>query len=95
MQKIPLHIGNNKAEVRIEVCLTRSIHARIQTKLGNVTVVECHAPTNDAEEKSNNDFFARLQTVIADRKVKGGSKNSEGQEWNGAHKPRWPTKDIC
>ena len=64
-------------------------------QIGKCYSSRCHAPTNDAEEESKNGFFARLQTVIADRKAKGSSQTREGQEWNGAHKPRWPTKEIC
>ena len=53
-----------KALIEWEAVSARIITARFNAKARKVTVIQCYAPTNEAEEDTKNDFYDMLQQVI-------------------------------
>ena len=53
-----------KSLIEWESVSSRIITARFHTKVWKVTVIQCYAPTNEAEEECKTDFYERLQAVI-------------------------------
>ena len=44
---------------------SRIIVARFQSKIRNTTIIQCYAPTEDADENSKDEFYEQLQSTMA------------------------------
>ena len=55
-----------EALIRWEAVSSRIITAKFRTKMKNINidVVQCYAPTNDAEDEKKEEFYDRLQSVL-------------------------------
>ena len=74
----------------------RLITARFNSKFCKLTIIQCYAPTNEAEEDDKNDFYDQLQAVfdqvprhmilvIGDLKAKVGTDNANIEQVIGKH----------
>ena len=71
-----------QALVEWEPISSRIMTARFNSKGRKVTIIQCYAPTNAAEEEAKEEFYARLQTVIdkaptRDLKILMGDMNAK------------------
>ena len=48
----------------------RIITARFRTKIGGLQILQCYAPTNEANEEAKTDFYSQLQEAVDARKRK-------------------------
>ena len=76
---------------------SRIITARFHTKIGKATLIQCYAPTNEADDEVKTDFYERLQGVIdriarkdlilllGDFNAKVGSNNTSFETVMGKH----------
>ena len=69
---------------------SRIITAKFTTKKKDVrlNIIQCYAPTNDAEEEKKDDFYQQLQAVIDRRGTKDITilmGDFQRQDWNGQH----------
>jgi exonuclease III len=46
-----------KAMLEYEPVNIRIIRARFQAKLGKLTIIQCYAPTNEADDEEKTDFY--------------------------------------
>ena len=53
-----------KAMLEYEPVNKRIIRARFQAKLGKLTIIQCYAPTNEADDEEKTDFYLALQSEI-------------------------------
>ena len=88
-----------RALIGWEPVSSRIITAKFATKQKNIklSVIQCYAPTNDADEEKKDDFYHQLQTVLdrqgakditilmGDFNAKIGSDNTGYEEVMGAH----------
>jgi len=49
---------------------SRILHARFRTKIGKLLLIQCYAPTNEADDETKSNFYQRLQAIIDQRKRK-------------------------
>jgi exonuclease III len=42
----------------------RMIRARFQAEQGQLTIIQCYAPTNEADDEEKTDFYLALQSEI-------------------------------
>ena len=53
-----------KAKLEYSPVNERIIRARFQTKQGKLTIIQCYAPTNEADAEEKTDFYLALQSEI-------------------------------
>ena len=52
-----------KSLMERELISERTIWARLRTKVQNVTIIQCYAPTKDAEDEDKECFYEQLRNL--------------------------------
>lgn len=98
-KRVPLILSkkNGRSLKEREPIAKRIISVSFESKCQNTTIIKVYAPTNDAEEEVNEDFYHQLQSpynkrkardltlVIDDLNAKVGSDNRNWEASMGTH----------